>query len=889
MIAIDCSTKGLAPPSFTLKTSPTLVLSAHSTPPHVSKVSSTASSQTSLGPCSSEGSESPKILDHMAHMLTDGDHDSIYSFGSSASMASTTVSHKSPKPHGRSLLKVKSQGNAKAPRANLDPSLKFSDSNLLSPGVQSPSSLTSHQHTPETVRKGVRQKSRVGNFVEGVARSLKSKRKPHPMSIYPEEEFEMADPHRSPLVSPEMVDHQFPLCTVFHVYYSNAKQTQLYKSVLVSEQSTSREVIKQSLERYGLKFIDPAEFQLCEVIGKWETVSGSMDAEFESSLQSSLASSPMHTILGPNTKYSSKGALAMEEFVQCYSRVLQADERPYETQFFHATPDGYSRRFELKSKMEVANVSGQNDEEHYAAISPITPVFGTTSHNRAGRRNKLKRGGESFDFTEETREHMESRKPSSVPDLSLLDCSSPDSGLELHKDSQIFTKSSIASDQSDASGSHCALYPVLNTGAFLLNLQLASTENEFLVYKLLSEQVTVTSGQTTEDTTAALRGQCKHESEYDDGKEERIELSSPNGRSEVLCTIITEEQMTGDGSTNKKYVINPGDEGTAHVNGQELTGPEELQHGDLIQLGQLHTFVFHNHPLTNLISNGKWHYRWKPVFCPRLAAKEEDIATVKSPSTPTSLSCSPNLEFSHTPSRHSSSHSPRIRGLQITEDRLSPAIPQSSEIVIIDTASHADIDQPSSPAKVVYISPESEEKRQNSKPPLARNQTAIEDAPAPVRKLSKQNLAGRTRSSSESKVTIRRSAPVSCSSNSLPYRKHHGANKKLLKAFPTDRKLMFSYSASEEDVLLELLITSLDLKSTPFKLTPSYLLAMCTEYSLKCSSPKAANRLVYKAVDYIHEAVWVSVFINTSGVCTIGMCQYCKIHIYLICLYTINT
>ena len=875
VVAMDCSTKGLAPPSFTFKTSPAFSLSAHSTPQHVSKLSSTASSQTSLGPCSSEGSESPRVIEPVMQMLVDGDHDSIYSFGSSTSMTTPgAASLKSPKAHGRPLHKYKSQVLPKSQRTTLDPPSKFSESNLLSPGVASPSSLASHQLTPEMVRKGSRHKSRMGNFVEGVARSLKSKRKPRPMSIYPEEELDLADSHgTSSLDSPVMADPHIPVCTVFHVYYSNAKHTQLYKSVLVSEQSSVSEVIKQSLERYGLKFVDTTDFHLCEVIGKWERMSRSTDGELEGSLHHSLASSPKHASLGLNTKFSSKGALEMEEFIQCYFRVLQPDEKPYDIQFFHLVPDGYSRRFELKSTADLTKVPGQDGEENGTSISPITPVFGATAHSTAGRRNKLKRGGQSFDFGEETREDTErntGRKPNSVPDLSLLDCSSPDSGVELHKDSRILTKSSIASDHSDAaaSTSHCGLYPALNSGAFLLNLQLACSEKEFLVYRLLTEHVMITLGQATKEAAVApmLTQQNKHEPESENGKMGVIELCSPSGKSEVLCIIVTAERMTKNGIA-KKYVISPADEGIVHVNGQELSGPEELQHGDLIQLGQLHMFLFHNYFSTRPISYSKWRYRWKPVSCPGIQKENhplavEGIAVVNSPAHRMPLDSASNLDSPCAPSLNTSSQYPQIKGLQITEDRLSPAIAHSSEIVIIDTASHADINQPSSPAKVVYITPDVEEKRRNSKSAFPGSETAMEEVDAPnphipVKKLSKRNQPGRARSNSESRVTIRRSAPVSCSSNSLPYRKHHGGSKKFMDAFPANRKLMFSYSASEEDLLLELLITSLDLKSTHFKLTPSYLLAMCMEYSLKYNDPKAANRLVYKAVDYIHEAIWV--------------------------------
>ena len=68
---------------------------------------------------------------------------------------------------------------------------------------------------------------------------------------------------------------------------------------------------------------------------------------------------------------------------------------------------------------------------------------------------------------------------------------------------------------------------------------------------------------------------------------------------------------------------------------------------------------------------------------------------------------------------------------------------------------------------------------------------------------------------------------------------------------------MFSFHATEEDVLLSYLITRPDPQLISCELAPAYILAMCVEYSLRCDGPLAAGRFVKKAANLIQEVVWV--------------------------------
>ena len=561
---LDCSTKGLASPSFTFKTSISLALESSS----LSKASlGLATSSSSLGQRSSEGSESPKAMDYLK--TADADHDSLSSFNSATSATSNPI--QSPRT-SRQLSKTQSHASTK--RMLNQVHSKLSDPLLVSP---SSSLLTA---SPATDHKSPKPKFSVGHFVEGL---LKPKRKPQHTSVYPEgDAHNMPPPDTSPLASPVMDDGQFTMSTVFHIYYSHAKNAQVYKSVLISQDSTANEVVKQAMERYGMKFMDPSEFTLFEVIGRWESIANPNMRSLESCLGilgDSPTSSPARSLaLGANTKISTnngssnstqnKTAPAMEEFVVCYTRELQPGEQPYTIQCYHLVPDGYTRRFELRSKKSENN----NQEKNDTSLPPTTPIFGATAHRKgASRRNKLHTLGDSFEYPEapsgEGSTHqgglMSPGKllPSSVPDLTLLDCSSPDSGVELQKDSRVSTKSSITSEQSDngqTTASHsCGLYPIPNSCPFLLNLSATRPGKDLLAYQLLGDRL-VLIGSSTDSTSSDQAATSPHT------RDDQIELTVPEACSGKLLCSITREAVPDADRPTSRCLLAPGDTSEPH-------------------------------------------------------------------------------------------------------------------------------------------------------------------------------------------------------------------------------------------------------------------------------------------------------------------------------------
>ena len=125
---------------------------------------------------------------------------------------------------------------------------------------------------------------------------------------------------------------------------------------------------------------------------------------------------------------------------------------------------------------------------------------------------------------------------------------------------------------------------------------------------------------------------------------------------------------------------------------------------------------------------------------------------------------------------------------------------------------------------------------------------------------TRRRIDKRSRCYSDSVSSKQVSPSVATTSYASSSLKTYKASGSKLTAFPLDRRLMFSYTSSEEDRLLAMLITELCPVETTFKLAPSFLLAMCTEYSLKCSGTSAASRLACKIVEHIQVAIWVSTY-----------------------------
>ncbi|NXL56619.1 RADIL protein, partial [Chordeiles acutipennis] len=95
-----------------------------------------------------------------------------------------------------------------------------------------------------------------------------------------------------------------------------------YKSVLATGSSSTRELVKEALERYGLSQLSAGQYALCDVIGRFE---------------------------GPEKRWQTEGL-----------RVLGDHEKPLLIQDLWKPREGFSRRLELRKRAEVEELAAKD-------------------------------------------------------------------------------------------------------------------------------------------------------------------------------------------------------------------------------------------------------------------------------------------------------------------------------------------------------------------------------------------------------------------------------------------------------------------------------------------------------------------------------------------------
>ena len=437
-IALDCSTKGLASPKFLFRpptdhssgnfashrmrtsrfTSYLGALTTHSNP-------NLAASPSSF-PTANHSPHLPIQLDHHCWLSTDGEQNSLYSVDSCNSLSngghgiqklqhmSKSVSALEPKssPQRRKLVHMLSDNSEQ----NTSPPSTMRQ--LPPPSVDS--------HSPSNQGKMPRTMNSVGNFITRslrVRKKIKTKGKLSKSSIddgadggsqgslyvspiSPEEQE--ASTKVSNLVSPMLAERKLAMSTVMHIHYRDPTEALIYKSLLVSQKAKAREVVLQALKRFDMTAVDPKDFSLFVVVGRWQDVSQSVENEAGLGPGAALSLSNISILSSPRPAVTS-----IEEFIVCYSREIGSHECPYNLQFYFTIQEGYTRRFELrqrecrmqsrmKSRSHEALDTKENDRPRmlvestpkrlsWASVEVFyngnSPLFGDTSHHRRAKRH----------------------------------------------------------------------------------------------------------------------------------------------------------------------------------------------------------------------------------------------------------------------------------------------------------------------------------------------------------------------------------------------------------------------------------------------------------------------------------------------------------------------
>uniref|UniRef100_A0A670YBZ5 Rap associating with DIL domain n=1 Tax=Pseudonaja textilis TaxID=8673 RepID=A0A670YBZ5_PSETE len=276
-----------------------------------------------------------------------------------------------------------------------------------------------------------------------------------------------------------------------------------YKSVLATATSSAQELLKEALERYGLNRVDVGHYVLCDVVG---------------------------TFAGSEKQWKMEGL-----------RILRDHEKPLLIQDLWKPREGFSRRFELRKRSEVEEMTAEDRD---------TITAGINAQARKLQRNRT--------------------KGTMTP---LMACHTSPPSLRR-------TVSETSLSQAEPNGGN-TLRLSLYQSPHLLLLQGYSQQHDRLVYLLNREQHTV--GQRTQASKPS------------------ISLSAPD----ILplhCSIRRVKLPTrSHHRSEEKLFIEPIPGASVSVNFSEVGKAVVLRHGDLISLGLSYLFLYKDPLKTQLL------------------------------------------------------------------------------------------------------------------------------------------------------------------------------------------------------------------------------------------------------------------------------------------------
>ena len=144
---------------------------------------------------------------------------------------------------------------------------------------------------------------------------------------------------------------------VLKVFGHSVTPAAQYKSVLATQSSTSQELIKEALERYGISRKYASNFVLCDVIGTF----------FDKSEESK----------DPNDE---------PKWIEECVRVVGDYEKPLTLQLYWKPVEGYSRRFEIRKRCQIQTpetdtiTSGINANARRMLLAKIKPASLSTEN-----------------------------------------------------------------------------------------------------------------------------------------------------------------------------------------------------------------------------------------------------------------------------------------------------------------------------------------------------------------------------------------------------------------------------------------------------------------------------------------------------------------------------
>ena len=959
-IALECSTKGLASPKFLFRP-PVDPLTSDGSPSHRMRTSGFTSYVGALAahsnldlaiapsslPVSTQSPHLPTQLDRTQWLSTDGEQNSLYSVDSFNSLAPTGAPIRAPhstlhrmKHMSKSVTALEQKPKSSQQKKRLTHML----SDNSEPNSSPPSTMQYLQPPPTTPTRQprmTRAKNSVGNFF---TRSLRNQKKLKPkgklskpslygdateseshsslclQAITPEDS--VATVKLSQLASPLVTEVRTPMDTIMHIHYRNNKDALIYKSLHVSQNGKAREVVLEALKTFGLTVVDPRDFNLFEVVGRWEDVSQSVENE-----GSGLAVSHTSILALPRPAVTS-----IEEFIVYYSREIGPNECPFNLQFYYAMQEGFTRRFELREKehgmpprymsrsyqvldMKDATRSDLSEENATKRLSWAnaelfckgdSPLFGVTSQRsrRAKRqaqvssslnsavvegsdteedildRGKSKKTGESSNEGSPNKVKLRTKKvhldslltdevesftvdsSTARPRQPLLSAtsSSPDSGVVSFKKLRHNSEDLSLTADNHHHLESASVYTDTPTHTATTRNIMQLLKTPFLLNLKLHDP-------DKEPLIEPLEAETVH---FTSGYCDSCKDESPDEGGSTQHVCLYHDDLPRDPQplcslrlqtvqTSNSYSV---DEEHAHSETGRAYVLHAVHPDCSVQLNG--NLVVEPTPLTHGDLISVLDERYMFLF-------QEHTATTIHTSKPYNwrphpvdypLPSSPLTLCTPLPS------SPIIKEMRSVKSsgRGDSKARTRDEVLPVEharlTPLHLTVShaQHKQPSRETVRSPSSGSRGAGGQTPSHVQEDFSSD------KRGKNSRQVRPYSSNSldyrrrtSKTPTKDTGSLKRQKKSRSHRRLSSSSSSVISAPHTPaRKSLFSFSVSEETDLLRCLVTEVEVSGVSCYLGPALLLAMCTEYSHKCHGPVATARFIQKMVDAVQEVVWVS-------------------------------
>lgn len=156
---------------------------------------------------------------------------------------------------------------------------------------------------------------------------------------------------------------------ILKIFGDHVLKTSNYKAVRASTISTSQEVVRMALERYGLEDHDAKDYVLCDVVGHFST---------------SEASTPGKK-RGSKKEKPDENDEEEPKWITEYVRAISDNEKPLVLQSLWKPTNGRARRFELRKRVEIeSSCFFINTADGMGRSSSQTSLFDDSEHSSIG-------------------------------------------------------------------------------------------------------------------------------------------------------------------------------------------------------------------------------------------------------------------------------------------------------------------------------------------------------------------------------------------------------------------------------------------------------------------------------------------------------------------------